>query len=359
MVDQLPNLLIFTSLIDFNFYFDSLWILGSPNRYQLGVYMNFVAFLLAVLSTSSFAEGLYKLNGKTVQKSDLPVGTSQSLFELEAKHRESIQMIIDEGIFTSYAQEESKKRNKPVNDIITDILKVKDPSEKEAKTFYEANKARIPGAFDAVKGEIISYLKKEKEEKAKIELINKIKKKGGFEFLVSEPVAPVLEINLLGAPSKGKKGAKVKIVEFADYQCPHCRHAHEVLGKYMKKMDSKVEFVYLDFPINRSGISRRVSEGAFCANQLGKFWEYHDMAFEQQEKLTNEYPLEMAKALKLDEAQFKKCFDGEEAKSWVKKSSAEAERIGIAGTPSVYLNGQRVLDWTEEGLAKQVDKALR
>lgn len=321
--------------------------------------MNLLSLSLAVFSTVSLGQGLYKLDGKTVQRSDLPAASGQSLFEAEAKHRETIQMIIDESIFNSYAQEEAKKRSKPVNDVVADLLKVKGPSDKEVKEFYEANKARIPGAFDAVKGELVSYLKREKEEKAKVEFVTKLKKKGGFELLVPEPAAPVLDINTAGAPTKGKKGSKARIIEFADYQCPHCKHAHEMLGKFMKKMGSKVEFVYLDFPINRSGVSRRVSEGAYCANQMGKFWEYHDMAFEKQDKLTNEYPLEIAKAIKLDEAQFKKCFDGGEAKAWVQKSYAEGERIGISGTPSVYFNGQRVLDWTEEGLSKLVDKALR
>jgi len=316
-----------------------------------------VAFL--VLSKVASAEALYKLNGKVVQKAELPAGIGQSLFEAETKHREMMQSLVDEAIFASHLAAEAKKRNKSTNDVATELVKSKNPSESELKSFYEKNKARIGVPFEQVKGELTNYLKTESEQKSRSELVATLKKKGGFEFLVPEVDAPILQIDTSGSPAKGQKGSKVKLVEFADYQCPHCKHAHEVLKKFMGKMSGKIEFVYMDFPINRSGISRRVAEGAYCANQAGKYWEYHDIAFEKQDKLTNEYPLEIAKTLKLDEAKFKACIDGAESKAYVQKSMAEGERIGISGTPSVYLNGKRVLDWTEEALTKQVEKALK
>jgi protein-disulfide isomerase len=321
--------------------------------------MKFLIFAFLIVSKAASGQALYKLNGKVVQKSELPAGIGQSLFEAETKHRDMMQALIDESIFASHLEAEAKKRKKSQKDVAAELVKGKNPSESELKSFYEKNKARIGVPFEQVKGELTNYLKSESEQKARSELVASLKKKGGFEFLVPEVEAPVLQIDTSGAPSKGLKGSKVKIVEFADYQCPHCKQAHEVLKKFMGKMAGKVEFVFMDFPINRSGVSRRVAEGAFCANQMGKYWEYHDLAFDKQDKLTNEYALEMAKTLKLDEAKFKACIDGADAKAYVQKSLNEGERIGISGTPSVYLNGKRVLDWTEEALAKQVEKALK
>ncbi len=321
--------------------------------------MKFLVIACLVLSKVSFGQALYKLNGKVVQKSDLPSGIGQNLFEAEVKHRDMMQALVDEAIFASHLASEAKKKNKSPKDLAAEIVKGKNPSESDLKSFYEKNKARIGAPYEQVKGELTNYLKSESEQKARSELVASLKKKGGFEFLVPEIEAPNLQIDTSGAPTKGQKGSKVKIVEFADYQCPHCKHAHEVLKKFMGKMSGKIEFVFMDFPINRSGISRRVAEGAYCANQMGKYWEFHDIAFEKQDKLTNEYPLEIAKTLKLDEAKFKACMDGAESKAYVQKSLNEGERIGISGTPSVYLNGKRVMDWTEEALSKQVEKALK
>lgn len=321
--------------------------------------MKFLIFAFLIVSKVATGQPLYKLNGKVVQKSDLPAGIAQSLFEAEAKHRDMMEALIDESIYASHLEAEATKRKKSQKDVAAELVKVKNPSESDLKKFYEENKARIGVPYEQVKGELTNYLKSQNEQKARSELVASIKKKGGFEFLVPEVDSPVLQIDTTGAPSKGQKGAKVKLVEFADFQCPACKAAHDVLKKFMGKMSGKVEFVFMDFPINRSGVSRRVAEGAFCANQMGKYWEYHDLAFDKQDKLTHEYALEMAKTLKLDEGKFKACIDGPEAKAYVQKSLSEGERIGISGTPSLYLNGRRILDWSEEALTKQVEKALK
>jgi len=314
---------------------------------------------VAIVATSALGQNLYKLNGKVFQRSDLPAAINQNLFEAESKHRDEIQNLVEEAIFSNFLEEQSKKMKKPVPEVVAQLLKVKDPTDKELKEFYDKNKARISTPFDQVKAQLIDYLKMEKTQKVKADLIAEQKKKGKFEFLVPTAESPVVQINTLGAPIKGTKGAKVKIVEFADYQCPHCAHAHEVLGKVMKKYSAKVEFSYLDFPINRSGISKRVAEGAFCANKQGKFWEFHDLAFTKQTELTAEKPAEFAKNLKLDETAFKKCLDSQEAKDFVQNSMNEGERIGIQGTPSIYMNGKKLLSWDEETLAKEIDQASR
>jgi protein-disulfide isomerase len=65
----------------------------------------------------------------------------------------------------------------------------------------------------------------------------------------------------------------VTIVEFADYQCPHCKIAAESLKKVTEKFKGKVRLVFMDYPINPSGISRAVAEASHCALEQGKFWE--------------------------------------------------------------------------------------
>ena len=128
-------------------------------------------------------------------------------------------------------------------------------------------------------------------------MIEKIKKETSFEFLLKKPIAPVVNINIDGFPMTGNKKSEVTVVEFADYQCPHCKHAYEIMKKLKKDHKDKFKLVFIDFPINRSGISRKVAEGAYCAMQQGKFWEYHGAAFDAQSSLNNDSAKSLAEGL--------------------------------------------------------------
>jgi protein-disulfide isomerase len=169
-----------------------------------------------------------------------------------------------------------------------------------------------------------------------------------------------LQIQTEGFPRKGKDDAKVTIVEFADYQCPHCKIAAESLKKVSEKFKNKVRLVYIDYPINPSGVSRAVAEASHCADEQGKFWDFHYKAFESQDKLDKESPLKLAKDVKLDEAKFKACMDLAKGKAMVDKAFAEGSRIGVGGTPYLVINGRRYLGaHTVEAITKEVELQLK
>ena len=152
------------------------------------------------------------------------------------------------------------------------ILDVKEPSERALKAWYESYKTRIPPnyKFEEIKGEIAKIVKQEEMHKKREDLVSKIKREKKFASNLAKPEAPVVEIKTEGFPSKGKDNAKVTIVEFADYQCPHCKVAADSLKKVMDKFKDKVKFVFLDYPINPSGISRVVAEASHCAMEIGR-----------------------------------------------------------------------------------------
>jgi protein-disulfide isomerase len=226
------------------------------------------------------------------------------------------------------------------------------------KAWYEENKSRIPPnyQFDQIKGEIAKIVKQEEMKKKRESVVEKIKKDKKFSLALTAPVSPVIELKTDGFPSKGKDGAKVTVVEFADYQCPHCKSAAEAMKKISEKMKDRLKFVYIDFPINPSGISKLVAEGSHCAGEQGKYWEYHYKAFEGQSTLDKESPSKLAKELKLDEAKFKACFDGTKSKAIVEKGRQEGDRIGVSGTPYIIINNRRYLGaHTVEALTKEIE----
>ncbi|MFA4819100.1 MAG: DsbA family protein [Patescibacteria group bacterium] len=144
-------------------------------------------------------------------------------------------------------------------------------------------------------------------------------------------------------PAWGFKDAPVTIVEFADFQCPFCREAAPILRTLRTKYADGVRFIYRDFPIadvHPEAIA--AAEAARCANQQGKFWEYHDQLFEQQDNLGATLYTSLAQSLKLDMDKFKSCLNGHLTLAGIKKDYEAGLAAGVIGTPTFFVNGYPV-----------------
>lgn len=313
-------------------------------------------------SNLSFAQSapLFSFQGKAFGTSDLSVADQLSLYEIDEEHFGRLTTKIEEIILGRYFADVGQKQGMTPEQAETKELLISEPTDSEAKQWFEANKARLPShyALDQIKGEIKGYLKQEKAVAKKAELLARLKEKGGVKLLVAAPTAPPIVIQVKGRPARGGKGANVTIVEFADYQCPHCKAADESMKTILKAHEGKVKWIFLDFPINSSGISLVVAHGAFCAEEQERYWEYHDRAYAMQSELTVDSPLTIARQLKLDESKFQACLASSRPKDKVAQDKAEAERLGLSGTPAIFVNGRRVRSYEEKALTKAIQEAL-
>ncbi len=129
----------------------------------------------------------------------------------------------------------------------------------------------------------------------------------------------------------------------------------EVLSPYL----DRIRYVYMDFPINRSGISRKISEGAVCADQQQKFWEFHDLAYERQSELSMKSSLQLAEHLGLNMESFISCYNDKQTAEKVKYSEQQAIKAGVTGTPSFFLNGKKLaFRDMRSGLVTELEQAL-
>jgi protein-disulfide isomerase len=323
-------------------------------------YILILGFALA--GTVASAQELFTLGGKVFSEKDLTPAQQQQVFESNMQNYEQLKSLIDSVIFDNHVAEQSKKQNKSKQDMEAKILSVKDPSDKAMKAWFAANKSRIPPTykFEDIKGEISKIVKQEEMRKRRDDVVAKIKRDQKFKLNLSQPSAPVVDVKIDGFPSKGNDNSKVTIVEFADYQCPHCKVAATSLKKVADKFKGKIRLVFLDYPINPSGVSRAVAEASHCAAEQGKFWEYHYKAFDSQSSLDKDAPLKLADQLKLDGQKFKTCLESSKGKMIVDKSMSEGERIGVSGTPYIIINGRRYLgSHTPEAISKEVEISLK
>ncbi len=160
----------------------------------------------------------------------------------------------------------------------------------------------------------------------------------------SQPAAPV-EIAIDGRPYVGPDHAEVTIVEFTDYQCPFCgRHFRETLPQLLSEYEDSVKFVIRNFP--RSSIhpfAQKASEAAECAFDQGKFWEYHDNLFENQAALDSASLKTYAEEIGLDSDAFNACLDSGANAERVLRDFRDGQSYGVTGTPTFFINGQRVV----------------
>jgi protein-disulfide isomerase len=315
--------------------------------------------IIGSLGIAGSADSLYSYNGKTYGPSDLEPPVRQALFDAEKEYFDNVSQIADEAVLMTYVKDEAVKKKVSEEEFRSKLFTAKAPGEKEIKEWYEKNKDKVPYPFDKIKDKIGPMLQGEAQGKQRAALIEELKKKNGFKLMAAAPVAPNFQIGTKGYPAKGHQDAKVTLVEFADFQCPHCKHANEVLEKVMKKYGDRVKLVYIDYPINPSGISRKIAEGAVCAAEQNKYWEYHDLAFSKQPNFTETSATDLANELKLDSGKFTKCLATPEPKAKVAKGEEEGRRVGVQGTPSFFINGRKMQANDEEQFSKEIESALK
>jgi protein-disulfide isomerase len=147
-------------------------------------------------------------------------------------------------------------------------------------------------------------------------------------------------IDIEGYFSKGAKNPKYTIVEFADFECPHCKATASVLDDFVNRNSNTVKLVYKYFPLNPSPTSKMAALAVEAAGKQGKFWQMHDAAFRSTTMLTEDLLLGHAKAIGLKIDQFKKDMNDKVVRMKVERSLQEALRLGLKGTPSIFFNGR-------------------
>jgi len=150
------------------------------------------------------------------------------------------------------------------------------------------------------------------------------------------------------APSIKGASSTVSIVEFADFECPACAAMHPIFKEYLKTEGSKVNFVYRNFPIHAD--ADKFAVAALAAGKQGKFWEMHDIIFENQEawsELSLDKKMETfagyAKKLGLDMTKYSADLNDPALAEIVKKDKADAIAMGVNATPTIIINNNRII----------------
>lgn len=225
-----------------------------------------------------------------------------------------------------------------------DILKkVKKPSAEELKAFYKDNAHIIQVNFETAKPHIEREMLKQQRSEIEMAFLAGLRAENKVEYQLPMPQLPRQTMPKGSVPFTGPKDAKVVLVEFGDFECPYCAQAHQVVKELRQLYPNRLRVEYRHFPLEQHTRAKPAAIASQCAHEQGMFWRYHDYLYENPQDLSDADFNKYGQKLKLDMPRFKNCLSGKGAASAVSRDSSIARKLGVDGTPSIYINGIKLI----------------
>lgn len=301
-------------------------------------------------------------NGKSVKASEAFTSIKGRLFELEEDLYRTKEQAIKEFVEQKLLEAEAKKQNTSIEQLVEKEAggTPEDVGEKEVQDFLTSKGLSLDDPR-IKKDDVKEYLKYRKRYEKREAYVAKLEAAANVKIKVQQPQAPIVKVTTDGFPSWGNDKAPVTIVEFSDYQCPYCSKAEGTVAQLKKEYgQDKVKLIYMDMPLPAHQRAYPAALASHCANEQGKFWEFHDKMFQNQAKLEDSDLKGYAKELGLDAGKFGECLDKKKYADLIEKSKKEADKAGIQATPSFLING-RLLQGAQpfERFKEAIDRASK
>lgn len=142
--------------------------------------------------------------------------------------------------------------------------------------------------------------------------------------------------------SLGSADAECTLVEYGDFECPHCAHAHPIVKRIRHHFGDRLRFVFRHFPLTQIHPNAEpAAEVAEFAGSMGRFWDMHDLLFKNQSRLGEETFEDLSAELELDPAEMYQALRNNTFTNHVRADFTGGVRSGVNGTPTFFINGQR------------------
>jgi protein-disulfide isomerase len=150
-----------------------------------------------------------------------------------------------------------------------------------------------------------------------------------------------LEISTEGLPMRGSPMAQVTIVEFSDFECPHCGRSHPIINQILREHEGQVRVFFRHYPLSSHPRAMPAARAAVAAGEQGRFWEMADLLFSHQRRLEDEDLERYAAELGLHLERFRAAMRSPETQARIERDREEGRRLGVDATPTFFVNGRR------------------
>ena len=280
------------------------------------------------------------VNGAEITYAQLDEAAAAQLTRLKTQaydlRKQSLDKLIDDQLMQAEATKRGITSEELLKAEVTD--KVGEISDEDAKAYFDKNPPRGEVDFEQIKPRVKSYMKRKAEGDARTAFVAGLRAQAGVKVFL-QPMRFDVTFDK-DDPIYGSPDAPVIIVEFSDFQCPYCSRVNPTMEQIKTTYGDKIAIVFRDFPLPMHKEAPKAGEAAQCANDQGKFWEYHDKLFANQRALADENLKAYAVDLGLDAAAFDSCLDAGKYTAEVEADKKAGAAVGVAGTPAFFVNGQ-------------------
>ncbi len=276
--------------------------------------------------------------GKPIFEQDLFAVAGTQLHQIYDQEYDLKRRALDTVVAQRVVENEAAKRGIPLQDLLKEIdSQVPEPSEAELKAYYLGQRDQIKQSYEEVKLQLKQAWMQTSIQEARRAYVHKLSDAANVVVLLSPPKT---EVPQNPQRLRGNPAAPVKIVEFADFQCPYCRQAEDVLRAVVAKYEGKVSLSFLDLPLRSiHPQAQGAAEAARCVGDQGKFWEYHDRLFQDQAKLDAKGLQDSAAAVGVNVAKYEECIASGKFRAAIEQDTQAAARAGVSATPAFFING--------------------
>jgi protein-disulfide isomerase len=288
---------------------------------------------------------LAEVNGEAITAKDLEQALGARLSTLEEQiytlKREGVEALIAERLLAQEAVRQGISVTALLDAEVTSKVEPVTPGEVEV--VYQANKTRWAGDEAAIRQNVQALLQRQRVAARRALFVEVLRSQGKVLVRLQRPPVVRVAVSIEGAPVRGAAGAPVTLVEFSDFHCPFCKRAQATLKQILERYPGKVRHVYRDFPIDSlHPQARRAAEAARCAQDQGKFWDYHDVLFASPPQAAADDLRRYAEPVELDVPTFERCVSAGTHRDRVQRDIDEGTRLGLNGTPAFFINGRLV-----------------
>jgi len=279
------------------------------------------------------------VTGQPIYEQELLPELSPKLLQLRSQEYQVKSKALEDLISKRVIEAEAKKRGLSTDKLLEQEVdsKVADPNDAEVEGYYLAVKSEIDKPLHEVKPQLQRAVKLLKIQQARQDYGDALRAKAAVVVLLRPPK---VEVSYDPARVRGDAKATVTIVEFSDFQCPYCKKVQATLKDLLAKYNGRVRLAFRDFPMRALHPQAQIAaEAARCAEEQGKFWEYHDALFADQSKLDEAGLAQTAQSLGLDQKSFQSCLKVGKFKPQIEQDLQEGAKVGVAGTPGFFIDG--------------------
>lgn len=283
------------------------------------------------------------VDGVPVSFEEMEKRAAKDLYQLRQEEYDTRRQAVEEIILERLLEKEAKRRSLTVAELlraeVSDKLKPVTPPEVAAT--YERAKPQLGGrSLDQVRPDIEAALRQRREAQRRSELRNELFAAAKIQFKLEAPRVPV-EIPA-NTPVVGPADAPITLISYSDYQCPYCHKAQASVDQVMQQYAGKVRFVHQEYPLSFHARAFAASLAARCADEQGKFWEFHRNLMLSPGSFEDDDLRKRATALGMDAGKLQACVASGKYDPIVKAALDAGTSVGVNSTPTFFINGRRV-----------------